>query len=234
LPLIKPLEQKIMSNIFLVGMGFILVILLSNKELPLEIIHAGKEHIRKIFLHNNFHEVDKDNLYRCRQLSDTDLEQYINQYNIKTVLNVRRCDEEPEIRKKEQEICKKINILFFSVPMDGKISKYDLKQLIAILETTPRPILVHCFAGADRTGTVCALYKLLNGSSIDEALQQLSVRYGHFSWLDPVFKEIIINLEKTYPNLITSMKKQCSQHHFSTQDLEGIDAQQLLDKIIDN
>ena len=222
-------------KMFLVGIVLIFVIFISSNNLLFNMIHAGKEQVRIIFLGDNFHEVDKDNLYRCRQLSDTNLEQYINQYNIKTILNVRGYDEEPEIRKREQEICKKNNVLFFGVPIRGKsVSEYDIQQVMAILETTPRPIIVHCYAGADRTGLTCALYRLLNGRSIDEALQELSVRYGHFSWLDPVFKEIITNIENTYPNIITSMKKQCSHYHFSMQELEGIDAQQLLDKISGN
>jgi len=236
LPLIKPKDQTTMSKIFFVGTGLILIIFISNSDLPLNMMHAAKEQIRKIFWDDNFHVVDKENLYRCRQLSDTKLEQYIKQYNIKTVLNLRRYDEEPKIRKKEQEACKKNNILFFAVPMDGKteISECDLKQLIAILETTPRPIIVHCFAGADRTGTICALYKLLTGNTTVEALEQLTVRYSHFSWLEPVFTKIIRNIENAYPNLITSMKKHCSKYRFSTQELEGLDAHQLLAKIIDS
>lgn len=43
------------------------------------------------------------------------------------------------------------------------------------------PVLVHCKSGADRAGFASALYLLLHeGRTADEALGQLSPRYGHF------------------------------------------------------
>jgi len=45
------------------------------------------------------------------------------------------------------------------------------------------PVLFHCKSGADRTGFVAALYLMVReGRSADEALRQLSLRYGHFRY----------------------------------------------------
>jgi hypothetical protein len=54
-------------------------------------------------------------------------------------------------------------------------------------------VLIHCEAGADRSGLAAALYKLIVAKSPhklivaksppEEASAQLSFRYGHFPWL---------------------------------------------------
>ena len=47
--------------------------------------------------------------------------------------------------------------------------------------TQDKQIILHCKSGADRAGFVAALYLIVHeGRSVDEALRQLSARYGHF------------------------------------------------------
>ncbi len=41
------------------------------------------------------------------------------------------------------------------------------------------PAVAHCKSGADRAGFFAALYILVEGGSAAEALEQLSLRYGH-------------------------------------------------------
>jgi undecaprenyl-diphosphatase len=59
-----------------------------------------------------------------------------------------------------------------------------LAKLLTVLDTTPYPVLVHCQAGADRTGLVCTLYEnIYQHVPIDQAEeQQLTWRDGHFSF----------------------------------------------------
>lgn len=48
-------------------------------------------------------------------------------------------------------------------------------------DTLAYPAVFHCKSGADRAGFVAALWLVLQeGRSVDEALRQLSPRYGHF------------------------------------------------------
>ncbi|MBK8025175.1 MAG: tyrosine-protein phosphatase [Chloroflexi bacterium] len=47
----------------------------------------------------------------------------------------------------------------------------------------PKPTLIHCKAGADRTGLAAALFLMSQGTSFDQAAQQLSLKYFHFPWL---------------------------------------------------
>ena len=55
-----------------------------------------------------------------------------------------------------------------------------IQQLIDLLRSLERPLLVHCKSGADRMGFVSVIYKhAVLGEPIEEALKQLSLRYGH-------------------------------------------------------
>lgn len=57
------------------------------------------------------------------------------------------------------------------------------KTLIAALEGAARPVLIHCKAGAYRTGLDSALFEyLVVGRTAEEASGQLSFLYGHFPW----------------------------------------------------
>ena len=56
----------------------------------------------------------------------------------------------------------------------------DVKQLMEIFREAPRPILMHCQSGADRSGLVAAMWKVIvDQESKPEAEKQLSVFYGH-------------------------------------------------------
>jgi hypothetical protein len=54
----------------------------------------------------------------------------------------------------------------------------QLIELRDLIESTPRPLLIHCKAGADRTGLASVMTKLLDGSStLAQARAQVSWKY---------------------------------------------------------
>ncbi|ASP86638.1 protein tyrosine/serine phosphatase (plasmid) [Sinorhizobium meliloti] len=60
------------------------------------------------------------------------------------------------------------------------MSPRQARQLIALLQTVPKPIIIHCQAGADRTGLASMLYiQQIAGTDEEISERQLSVRYGH-------------------------------------------------------
>ena len=40
------------------------------------------------------------------------------------------------------------------------VSVEQMDEIIKLIEQAPKPILIHCESGADRTGLVSALYRL--------------------------------------------------------------------------
>ena len=55
-----------------------------------------------------------------------------------------------------------------------------MDEIIQTLREAPKPVLIHCKAGSDRTGLISALYCLtLKGETPAQADRELSVWYGH-------------------------------------------------------
>jgi protein-tyrosine phosphatase len=52
-------------------------------------------------------------------------------------------------------------------------------QFLAITQTQPKPIFVHCRSGQNRTGIMVAAYKVFNGADIEEAILEME-KYGGF------------------------------------------------------
>jgi len=72
----------------------------------------------------------------------------------------------------------------------SEISTEEAEQLKAIFRDAPKPILIHCRSGADRTGLAAVIYlQQLAGVDEETAEWQLSPLYGHIGipWLSPTF-----------------------------------------------
>ena len=137
-------------------------------------------------LSGNFHVVDKGILYRSAQLDNSQLKNKIENYGIRTIINLRGENPTRAWYVEEMKAVKATDVhqVNFALSSGKELTKTQIEQLIALLRDSPRPILVHCQAGADRSGLVSALYELLVAKrSTAEAAAQLSFRYGHFPWL---------------------------------------------------
>ena len=149
--------------------------------------------IRETF--DNFYAVEKDMFYRSKQLSSTNLDFYIKKYGIKSVVNLRGVNKHRKWWKKERQVTLDNNVYFYNISMRAEKlpSKHNIKKLINIFESAPKPILVHCFYGADRTGEACAVWSLMRdeikkvdlNESKKKALEQLSIKYGHIKKIMP-------------------------------------------------
>lgn len=145
---------------------------------------------------NNFHVVQPGVLYRSAQLSPQFLEAMIRKHNIKTIINLRGNNEHKRWWQKEKKLAEKLGISLYNIRMTATYlpSKQNLLTLLKIYQQAPRPILIHCYSGADRTGEAAALW-VLDQQKKDKktALKQLSLRYGHVEWMHPA-KRFFINL----------------------------------------
>jgi len=55
-----------------------------------------------------------------------------------------------------------------------------VRNLIEIFKNAPHPVLIHCQAGADRSGLAAAMWKVfVDKEPKSEAGKQLSLLYGH-------------------------------------------------------
>ncbi len=144
------------------------------------IIIFGVAFTIRMLTKDNFHEVIPGEIYRSAQLSAGKLQQVVAEYGIQTVISLRRPKPGRGWYKNEKAMAETLGIAHHDIAMDLTFSpRIDhLLELRDLIENAPRPLLVHCRAGADRTGLASMMVKLLDGSSsLAEARAQVSWKF---------------------------------------------------------
>lgn len=110
-------------------------------------------------------------LFRSEQLTAKD-EVLLQQNNIKTIINLRFFD-----RNDDQEELSNLPLNLINHPL--KSWHIKPKQIAAVLYEIEQAqqqggVLVHCYHGADRTGLIIGMYRIVNqGWSIEEAKREM-------------------------------------------------------------
>ncbi len=131
----------------------------------------------------NLHQVSPT-LYRSAQPT---AEGFVNlqKLGVKTVVNLRSLHSDTKLLEGTGLSCEQISMKAWHPERE------DVLRFLQIAADPARqPILVHCQHGADRTGTICALYRIVvQGWTKEEALKEMTE--GGFN-----FHEIWDNLPK--------------------------------------
>ncbi|MBN8954393.1 MULTISPECIES: dual specificity protein phosphatase family protein [unclassified Rhizobium] len=130
----------------------------------------------------NFHPVIAGELYRSSQPSATTIAEFQKQYGIKTILNLRGGNSGHHWYDNEVAEAKALNInhIDFHMSSSRELTQQQAAQLVEIMRDAPKPLLIHCQAGADRTGLASALYLAAIAKANEQtAASQMSIIYGH-------------------------------------------------------
>jgi protein-tyrosine phosphatase len=105
-------------------------------------------------------------VYRSGQISSTLIKKVLTQYKIRLIVNLNSPDSSDPDKQTEEQAAKDLNIKVLRFPLSGKgtgdVNNYaGAITAIADAEKQDQPVLVHCTAGAQRTGGVIAAYRLL-------------------------------------------------------------------------
>lgn len=138
------------------------------------------------FVMGNVHAVIPGELYRSAQLSEPQIEALRAKYGIKSIINLRGENKGTQWYDDELEASRHlgINHMDFRMKSSHVLDYQNAQALVEMMRDAPKPLLVHCAAGADRTGLASALYLAEIKKDEKSAESQLSLRYGHmpFWW----------------------------------------------------
>ena len=118
------------------------------------------------FFPKKFGVVVPGHIYRSGQLSAPLVKKILTKYNIRVIVDLTSADPNDLDKHTEEQAAAELNIKVLRFTMSGNgtgdINDYA-NAVIAIVNSEKQnlPVLVHCTAGAMRTGGVIAAYRLL-------------------------------------------------------------------------
>ncbi|HPG00802.1 MAG TPA: dual specificity protein phosphatase family protein [Kiritimatiellia bacterium] len=116
----------------------------------------------------NLHKVS-DTLYRSAQPTDIGMQE-LKSYGIKTVINLRAFHS-------DRDILGQTGLAYEHIDMTAwHPEREDVVRFLRLVTDPARaPVLVHCQHGADRTGTMCALYRIVvQGWTKEDAIREMT------------------------------------------------------------
>ena len=135
----------------------------------------------------NFGIVVPGKVYRSGQPNEAQLETWIREYGLKSILSLRF-----GVPAYEKELAERYGIRLYHVPFSAteglKESQWEAIRGI-LTDEENLPILLHCQGGGDRSGIVTALYRVeVQGWALEKALREMN-RHYHVSLRYPSLRE---------------------------------------------
>lgn len=105
---------------------------------------------------------------------------------IKTIVNLRG-ERDCGSYRLEVEACRRHGIKLVNFELRSRMAPpvEAIRNARALFDSLEYPILLHCKSGADRAGLMSAFFIYMKeGKPIEEAVKQLSLKFGHFKQSD--------------------------------------------------
>jgi hypothetical protein len=139
------------------------------------------------WLDGNVGIVDPGRVIRAAQPTNQ-LPKLIAEYHLASILNLRGGSKRDSWYAEEVRTAEARGVAFFDLPLSPtkRPGRRELLQLIDVLDRLPYPVLIHCKAGADRTGLATAVYLMMHrGERPRQALRAFSICYSHVPLFGP-------------------------------------------------
>ncbi|GKX59333.1 dual specificity protein phosphatase family protein [Leminorella grimontii] len=124
----------------------------------------------------NFYQID-DSLYRSGQPGEAQMKE-LERRGVKSVLNLRNFHT-------DDDEAKGTSLALYHVPMEaGRFTQEQVIEALRVVYLAPKPVLVHCWHGSDRTGLTVAMYRLVfQNWSKEAAIEELQrPEFGYHRW----------------------------------------------------
>lgn len=144
-------------------------------------------------------------VYRAGELTPAALARVVRDHNIKTIIDFREDDPALPFMRREDAAARALSVRRVVLPLHGDGTGDPAQYLHALrLLTDPaaQPVLMHCSAGAQRTGCAAALYRTIVEHADPDAALAEARQYGHnpadnprmpamfHQWRDPIARAL--------------------------------------------
>lgn len=145
-------------------------------------------------------------IFRSAQLTAERLEQLLEEEEIDVVLNLRGINEGAPWYDAEKALLEELDIEYVSRGF-GKNNPPTKKRFLKILDlleevnASGEELLIHCRAGADRTGLISAITQIhLYGYSVDQAMEESlkQFRFGHIYNENAPIEQVLFRYKPYY------------------------------------
>ena len=160
------------------------VILFALLVLAVAVPIAWNNGLRDQFIPRNFGVVEPGRLYRSGQISARLIEPTLKRYGIESIVALADAGMKPADQAAEERAATGLGVErnVFPLSGDGTGRLEEYADAIAAIDRAVhqgKPVLVHCVAGAQRSGGVIAAYQVLvEKRSPQEAFAEMR-RFGH-------------------------------------------------------
>lgn len=130
----------------------------------------------------NLYQVN-DSLYRSEQPNRRGIKE-LEAAGIKSIITFRR-------KKDDTRKAKGTSLQLESIPLKAsELTEAKITEVLRVIHEAPKPVLIHCWAGSDRTGVMTAAYRVIfENWPKEKAIEEM--RFPDFGYH-----------EKWYPNLV--------------------------------
>jgi protein tyrosine phosphatase (PTP) superfamily phosphohydrolase (DUF442 family) len=130
---------------------------------------------------SNFGLVSKD-LWRGGQPTPEGM-QWLARLGVKTVIDLREEADETSIIP--------AGVRYVRIPVSPfSADQVNVAEVLRQIETSPKPVFIHCHQGRDRTGLAVAAYRLAQGMQPADACLELRNFNVNFWWDGPIERRI--------------------------------------------
>lgn len=121
-------------------------------------------------------------IYRAGQVTADDLREARDELGVRTVINLRGDNPKSEWYQEEVQACRDLGLEYAEYRFESfeHPPQYETRMLVRDLISKPRPILLHCRSGHDRSGWAAAVARILDGEPVEKVVdEELSPLEGH-------------------------------------------------------
>jgi len=129
---------------------------------------------------SNLGTVIPGKLYRSNHPTPQRIRRLARHLGLSTIINLRGATGTGSYHL-SRDVAGKLGLDYIDLSLEsrGAPQRDRILRLHEAYRAMPGPGLLHCKSGADRAGLAAGLCLLFEGGTADDALRQLSLRYGH-------------------------------------------------------